>query len=148
MPRLRGEKGGEMGKVTMWEDPNRLKSVDVVAREMVTKHGRPCADAVRELRDAMGINLHDAAVAIREAGDEVAKEREAARVRQLEREDRERGELIEDMWALWYNGCDCTECPKRIYAECMRDERLGVQGCGAMGYVRERAAAVGIELEW
>ena len=62
--------------------------------------------------------------------------------------DELRGELIEDMWALWYNGRDCTECPERIYAECMRDERLGVEGCNAMGYVRERAAAVGIELEW
>ena len=137
-----------MGKVTMWEDPNRLKSVDAVAHEMVMKHGKPCADAVRELRDAMGIDLHAAAVAIREAGAEVAKERETARVRQLEREDMERGELIEDMWALWYNGCDCTECPERVYAECRRDKRLGVGGCNAAGYVRERAAAVGIELEW
>lgn len=145
---MRGEKGGEMGKVTMWEDPNRLKSVDAVAREMVMKHGKPCADAVRELRDSMCIDLHDAAVAIREAGAEVAKEREEERVRQLEREDRKRGELIEDMWALWYNGRDCTECPERVYAECRRNEHLGVQGCNAMGYVRERAAAVGIELEW
>lgn len=62
--------------------------------------------------------------------------------------DELRGELIEDMWALWYNGCDCTECPERVRAECKRDERLGMQGCNAMGYVRERAAAVGIELEW
>lgn len=70
------------------------------------------------------------------------------RINQLEREDRERGELIEDMWALWHSGCDCTECPGRVHAECRRDERLGVRGCNAMGYVRERAAAVGIELEW
>ena len=25
--------------------------------------------------------------------------------------DELRGELIEDMWALWYSGCDCTDCP-------------------------------------
>lgn len=67
---------------------------------------------------------------------------------EAEREDAARGELVEDMWALWYNGCDCTECPERIHAECRRDEHLGVGGCNAMGYVRQRAAAVGIELEW
>ncbi len=76
-----------------------------------------------------------------EGGEKVSETKTTSR-------DELRGELIEDMWALWYNGCDCTECPERVYAECKRYEHLGVQGCGAMGYVRERAAAVGIELEW
>ena len=68
---------------------------------------------------------------------------------EAERECRERGELIEDMWALWHNGCDCTECPERVHAECKRDERLGVEGCGAMGVacMQEGMEFVGIDMD-
>lgn len=57
--------------------------------------------------------------------------------------DELRGELIEDMWALWHNGTECSECPKRMYDECVRMESLS---CSAV--IMRRAAAVGIELEW